>query len=131
MLTPLFAELGALKVDDLYTQTVRLFAFKAAKGTLPGGMAGMIDKVGHGYNTRGARSNFFIDRSDSISIKSIAPRVWNSFTMPRHCLKVNKFFFHGRMIICCHVYVSLPKNNSRPGAQVSRTSGTPWWKKRQ
>ena len=70
---PLFAELGALKVDDLYAQAVRDFAFKAARGMLPDGMTGMIDRVSHGYNTRGARSNFFIDRSDGRSLKSIAP----------------------------------------------------------
>ena len=45
---------------------------------LPGGMAGMVDKVSHGYNTRGARSNFFIDRSDGKSLKSIAPKIWNA-----------------------------------------------------
>ena len=45
---------------------------------LPGGMTDMVDRVSHGYNTRGARSNFFIDRSDSKSLKSIAPKIWNS-----------------------------------------------------
>ena len=57
---------------------MRVFAFKAARGMLPGGMAGMIYRVSHGYNTRGARSNFFIDRSDGRSLKSIAPKIWNS-----------------------------------------------------
>ena len=56
---PLFAELGALKVDDLYAQAVRVFAFKAARGMLPSGMAGMIDRVSPGYNTKGAQSDFF------------------------------------------------------------------------
>ena len=45
---------------------------------LPGGMTDMVDRVSHGYNTRGARSNFFIDRSDGKSLKSIAPKIWNS-----------------------------------------------------
>ena len=62
----------------MYVQAVRVFAFKAAQGMLPGGMAAMVEKVSHGYNTRGARSNFFIDRSDCRSLKSIAPRIWNS-----------------------------------------------------
>ena len=79
---PLFARLGVLKVDDLYVQAVRVFAFKAARGMLPGGMAAMVEnrveKVSHRYNTRGARSNFFIDRSDCRSLKSIAPKIWNS-----------------------------------------------------
>ena len=38
----------------------------------------MVDMVSHRYNTRGARSNFFIDRSDSKSLKSIVPKTWNS-----------------------------------------------------
>ena len=79
---PLFSELGALKVGDLYTQSVRLFAFKAAKGMLPGGVASMINRVSHRYNTRGARSNFFVVESDCRSLKSIAPKVWNSLPEP-------------------------------------------------
>ena len=79
---PLFAELGALKIDDLYAQSVRLFAFKAYKGMLPGGMASVFNRVSHGYNTRGARSNFYIDRSDVRSLRSIAPKVWNDLATP-------------------------------------------------
>ena len=45
---------------------------------LPSGMAGMVDMVSHGYNTRGARSNFSKNRSDGKSLKSIAPKIWNS-----------------------------------------------------
>ena len=78
---PLFAELGTLKVDDLYAQAVRVFSFKAARGMLPGGMASIVDMVSHGYNTRGARSNFFIDRSDGRSLKSIAPKFRNSLPL--------------------------------------------------
>ena len=73
---PLFAELGKLKVEELYIQAVRIFAFKAARGILPGGMASMVGKVSHGYNTRGASSNFFMDRSEGKSLISIAPNIW-------------------------------------------------------
>ena len=44
---------------------------------LPGGMAGFSGKIDHGHATRGARSNFFVDRSDPRSIRNIAPKIWN------------------------------------------------------
>ena len=75
---PLFAQLGALKIDDLYTQSVRIISFKASRNQLPGGMTRFFDKVSHRYNTRGARSNLFVNRSDCRSIKSIAPSIWNA-----------------------------------------------------
>ena len=37
----------------------------------------LIDKANHGHSTRGARSNFFVGRSDGRSIKTIAPKIWN------------------------------------------------------
>ena len=74
---PLFTHLSTLKVDDLFTQSVRVHAFKMFRGMLPGGMAAFMDRMGHGYSTRGASSNLFVSRSDCRSIKSIAPRVWN------------------------------------------------------
>ena len=61
---PLFAQLGALKIDDLYTQSVRIISFKASGNQLPGGMSRFFDRVSHRYNTRGARSNLFVNRSD-------------------------------------------------------------------
>ena len=74
---PLFAELGILKVDDLYNHNVRVFSYKLHKKLLPSGISSMFPEISHGYNTRGASSNLFVSRSDSRSIKSIAPRVWN------------------------------------------------------
>ena len=74
---PLFTHLSTLKVDDLFTQSVRVHAFKMFKGVLPGGMVGFMDKVSHGYSTRGARSNLFVSHSDCRSIRSIAPKIWN------------------------------------------------------
>ena len=75
--TPLFAKLGILKLDDLYTQKVRMFSFKKSRGLLPSGIAALFDEVNHGYKTRGARSNFSVVRSDARSIKCIAPKYWN------------------------------------------------------
>ena len=75
---PHFAKMATLKVDDLFTQSVRVFCYKMSKGMLPGEMSTLFQKYSHGHLTRGARSNFFVSRSDSRSIKSIAPRIWNS-----------------------------------------------------
>ena len=74
---PLFANLATLKVDDLFAQSVRVFSYKLSRGMLPGGMATLLEKTGHGHATRGARSNLFVSRSDSRSIKCIAPKYWN------------------------------------------------------
>ena len=79
---PLFAELATLKVDDLFAQSVRIFSYKLSKGMLPGSMASMLSKADHNYSTRGARSNFFVSHSDTRSIRSIAPRYWNSLSSP-------------------------------------------------
>ena len=62
---------------------------------LPGGMTDMVDRVSHGYNTRGARSNFFMDRSDGKSLKVIAPKVCNSLSMEMKSL-TNIATFRGR-----------------------------------
>ena len=74
---PLFAKLGILKVVDLYNHSVRVFSFKLHKKLLPSGVSSMFDEISHTYNTRGAINNLFVSHSDSRSIKSIAPRVWN------------------------------------------------------
>ena len=74
---PLFAKLTSLKIDDLYEQSVRIFSYKLSRGMLPCAMANLICKADHGHLTRGARSNFFVGRSDDRSIKSIAPKYWN------------------------------------------------------
>ena len=74
---PLFAKMATLKIDDLFEQSVRIFSYKMSRGMLPSGMASFIGKNDHGHQTRGARSNFFVERSDGRSIKSIAPKCWN------------------------------------------------------
>ena len=75
---PLFANLSTLKVDDLFTQQVRVFSFALFRGKLPGGISSLFDKVNHSHNTRGARSNFFVSHSDSRSIRHIVPKCWKS-----------------------------------------------------
>ena len=74
---PLFAKLATLKIDDLYTQSIRVFSYKIHKDMLPGAVASFIGKVDHSYATRGAKNNFFVSHSNGRSIKSIAPKYWN------------------------------------------------------
>ena len=47
---------------------------------LPDGMTMLFDKVSHSHNTRGARGNLFVSRSDTKSIKYIAPSHWNALS---------------------------------------------------
>ena len=81
---PLFSKLAILKIDDLYTQQLRMFSFKLSRGLLPSGVSSLFDKVSHSHRTRGASSNLYVGRYDSRSIKTIATRCWN--TLP-NCLK--------------------------------------------
>ena len=68
---PLFAKLAILKIDDLFTQRVRMFSFKLSRNMLPSGVSSLFQRVGHQHPTRGASSNLFVARSDGKSI--IAP----------------------------------------------------------
>ena len=78
---PLFAKLGILKIDDLFTQAVRVFSYKLSTNMLPVEMTRYFTKVKHSHNTRGARSNLFVSHSDSRSIKNIAPKAWNTLPL--------------------------------------------------
>ena len=73
---PLFANLGILKIADLYSHNLRVFSFKLHKKMLPSGVSSMFEEISHAHNTRGASSSPFVIHSDSSSIKAIAPRVW-------------------------------------------------------
>ena len=81
---PLFARLAILKIDDLFSQRVRMFSYKLSRGLLPSGVSSIFDKVKHVHRTRGASSNLYVGRSDARSIRSIAPKCWNSLPS---CLK--------------------------------------------
>ena len=78
---PLFAQLGVLKIDDLFNQRVRVCSYQLFKNQLPCGVASLFDKNEHGHNTRGARSNIYVGHSVACSIKNIAPKCWNA--LPR------------------------------------------------
>ena len=79
---PLFGRLRILKMDDLYSQRMRVFSYQLSRNLLPGGIASLFQQVNHQYNTRGARSNIFVSHSGDRSIKSIAPKTWN--TLPSY-----------------------------------------------
>ena len=74
---PLFAKLAILKIDDLYTQRLRMFTYKLSRNLLPSGVSSLFGKALHNYKTRGAMSNLYVGRSDLRSIKNIAPKCWN------------------------------------------------------
>ena len=75
---PLFAKTGALKIDDLFKQSVRCFSFKLAKNMLPARMASLANRIGHSHQTRGSQTNLAISSSNHRSLRYIAPTLWNS-----------------------------------------------------
>ena len=78
---PLFADLGILKIDDLYQQTIRVFAYKAFHGHMPSVMCSLFNKVSdlYSHRTRGATDgNFFIFGRNLRSVRYLVPSAWNS-----------------------------------------------------
>ena len=75
---PLFYRQNSLKIDDLYIQSIRMFSFKLFNGFLPEEIASFFPKITHSHNTRSAKNNMFVGRSDPRSMKAIIPRCWNS-----------------------------------------------------
>ena len=78
---PLFANLETLRVDDMFTHSVRVFSYQLWKGLLPSEMASFVKEIDHGHSTRGAKSNFYVGNSCLKSIRSIAPSYWNPLSM--------------------------------------------------
>ena len=78
---PLFAKLAIVKIGDLFEQRIRMFSFKLSRNLLPSGVTSLFQRATHQYNTRGARSNIFVAHSNAESIKSIAPKHWNSLPL--------------------------------------------------
>ena len=75
---PLFAKLRILKIDDLYSQCIRMFSFHLFQDSLPGGISPIFQKANHSHETRGTKRNIFVSHSDTRSIKHIAPKTWNA-----------------------------------------------------
>ena len=75
---PLFAKLAILKIEDLYTQSVRMFSYKLSRNLIPSGVAMLFNRVNHTHRTRGAISNLCVGRFSDKSMRTIAPKCWNS-----------------------------------------------------
>ena len=75
---PLFYNQSSLKIDDLYTQSIRMFSFKLFNNLLPEQIVEFFPKITHSHNTRSAKNNLFVGRSDPRSLKYVVPRCWNS-----------------------------------------------------
>ena len=79
---PIFANLGILKIGDMYRQQMRVHAWKFWNGKLPESQAGMLNKVNetHDYSTRKAKMGLTISTQDHCSIGYRAPKEWDSMT---------------------------------------------------
>ena len=77
---PLMAELGILKVQDLYRQQLRVHAWKFWNGKLPGSQAGMFSRISdiHTHNTRSANTGMFLNTQNHRSICYRVPKEWES-----------------------------------------------------
>ena len=77
---PLFARFGVLKVDDLYRQQLRMYAWRFWKGSLPEGQASLFQRTAnvHEHATRSAGSGISILTRDHGSIKYRMPREWST-----------------------------------------------------
>ena len=77
---PLFARMGALKIDDLFKQSVRCFSFKLTKNMLPKRLSSLASRINHAHSTRGSQTNLTINSSNHRSIRYIGPNQWNSLS---------------------------------------------------
>ena len=77
---PIFAELGMLKVDDLYRQQLRIHAWKFWNERLPESQGRVLSRVSdrHGYNTRSAEHGISFTMQDHKSIGYRVPKEWDS-----------------------------------------------------
>ena len=75
---PLFAKYGILKVDDIYRQQLRLYAWQFWNGCLPDGQASMFHRTTerHSHATRSAGSGIAIETRDQGSIRYRLPKEW-------------------------------------------------------
>ena len=77
---PLFSRFRVLKIDDLYRQQLRMYAWRFWRGGLPEGQAALYQKTTetHGHATRLAGSSISILTRDHGSIKYRMPREWSA-----------------------------------------------------
>ena len=79
---PLFARFGILKMDDLYRQQLRMYAWRFWKGCLPEGQASLYQRTVnvHEHATRSAGSGISILTRDHGSIKYRMPKEWSTIS---------------------------------------------------
>ena len=58
-----------------------MFSFQLFNGFLPEEIASFFPKITHSHNTRSAKNNMFVGRSDPCSMKAIIPHCWNSLPL--------------------------------------------------
>ena len=77
---PIFAELGILKVSDLYRQQLRLYAWRFWNEKLPGNQKILLNKVSdvHKYNTRSAETGIYPQSQDHRSVGYRVPKEWET-----------------------------------------------------
>ena len=77
---PIMAELGIVKIKDLYRQQLRVHAWKFWAGKLPESQADMLRRVSdiHSYNTRSANSGLFPSTQDHRAVGYRVPKEWDS-----------------------------------------------------
>ena len=78
---PIFAKFKTLKIEDLFTQALRMFSFQLSRNSLPGGITPIFPRASHSHDTRGTRSDIYVSRSDPRSIKHLAPKIWNALSL--------------------------------------------------
>ena len=79
---PIMAQMGILKIEDLYRQQMRIHAWKFWNGKLPPSQADMLGKVSetHEHNTRSAKFGLTRSTHDHRSIGYRIPKEWESLT---------------------------------------------------
>ena len=78
---PGFHRLGILKIEDLYRQQLRVYAWQFSKNLLPESQAAMLHKVkdSHKYSTRASEKGLLrYTTEDQRSIGYRVPREWQS-----------------------------------------------------
>ena len=91
---PLFARFGILKIDDLYRQQLRMYAWRFWKGCLPESQASLYQRTAnvHEHATRSAGSGISILTRDHGSIRYRMPREWSDISDSlKECRSITAF----------------------------------------
>ena len=86
---PIMADIGMLKVGDLYRQQIRIHAWKFWNGRLPEHQASMLVKTKdvHTYNTRSAGTGLSMQTNDHRSIGYRIPKEWETLSQAQREIK--------------------------------------------